>query len=114
MSKNIRKHRFQKPHFQNLWSFVSFYALDMIFSEYDRSFETTVFSEQCGCKLRTSHGLPCAHEQALYTCQGIPIPLDAIDVFWKKLDFSPCVPAQDEDIQCDNEVQMFRENFNKQ
>ena len=34
--------------------------------------------------------------------------------FGKKLDFSPCVPAQDEDIQCDNEVLMFRENFNKQ
>ena len=114
MSRNIRKRRLEKPHFQNLWGFVSFYALDMIFNEYERSFETSVFSEQCGCKLRTSHGLPCAHEQALYTCQGIPIPLDAIDVFWKKLDFSPSVSAQYDDIQCDDEAQMFREHFNKQ
>ena len=56
--------------------------------------------------------MPCAHEQALYTCQGVPIPLDAVDVFCKKLDFSQCVSAQDDEIQC--EIHMFRENFNKQ
>ena len=59
----------------------------MISNEYDRSFETSIFSEKYDCKLRTSCGLPCEHEQTLYTCQDVPIPLDAIDVFWKKIDF---------------------------
>ncbi|KAJ9542274.1 hypothetical protein OSB04_028780 [Centaurea solstitialis] len=109
MSRNIRKHLFKDDQFNILRGFVSFNALDMIFNENKR-----IFAEQCGCKLRTSHGLPCAHELALYRCQHVPIPLDAIDIFWKKLDFSPCVSAHDGDIQCDDEVQMFTENFNKQ
>jgi alpha-glucosidase len=39
----------------------------------------------CGCTLRTSYGLPCAYELGRYTLGGIPIPIDAVHVHWRKL-----------------------------
>ena len=51
-------------------------------------------SYKCGCRLRTSYRLPCAHEQAIYLNDGRPIPIDSIDKFWRKLDLSPCVSSR--------------------
>ncbi|KAI5400827.1 hypothetical protein KIW84_065620 [Lathyrus oleraceus] len=39
----------------------------------------------CGCTLRTSYGLPCACELGRYILGGIPIPIDAVHVHWRKL-----------------------------
>ncbi|KAI5401505.1 hypothetical protein KIW84_066106 [Lathyrus oleraceus] len=39
----------------------------------------------CGCTLRTSYGLPCACELGRYRLDGIPIPIDAVHVHWRKL-----------------------------
>ncbi|XP_020255315.1 uncharacterized protein LOC109832304 [Asparagus officinalis] len=40
----------------------------------------------CGCYLRRTHGLPCAHELQYYIINGYSIPLDQIHDYWKKLD----------------------------
>ena len=61
-----------------------------------------------------SYGLPCAHEQTIYLNDGRPIPTDSIDKFWRKLDLSPCVSLQDDDIDCDVELQVFTEQFKQQ
>ncbi|XP_016694312.2 uncharacterized protein [Gossypium hirsutum] len=45
---------------------------------------------------------------------GECIPLDSIDVFWRKLDLSPSTSVENEDICCDGELEMFKENFTKQ
>ncbi|MFQ6631241.1 hypothetical protein Gotur_008631 [Gossypium turneri] len=45
---------------------------------------------------------------------GECIPLDSIDVFWRKLDLPPSTSMENEDICCDGELEMFKENFTKQ
>lgn len=45
--------------------------------------------EKCGCQLRTSCGLPCAHELAEMDTNSIPIDLLDIHEFWKTLDIEP-------------------------
>lgn len=42
------------------------------------------------------------------------VPLDSIDIFWRKLDISPSTSLQNDDVSCDNELQLFKENFDKQ
>ncbi|KAK5793447.1 hypothetical protein PVK06_034593 [Gossypium arboreum] len=42
------------------------------------------------------------------------IPLDSIDVFWRKLNLSPSTFVENEDICYDGELEMFKENFTKQ
>ena len=76
----IARHRCVHPIFRYLVGNVSIYALEIIFKE----FEQIKFLEICGCQLRTSHGLPCAHEQAVYLKNENPIPLYSIHNFWKK------------------------------
>lgn len=40
----------------------------------------------CGCAIRRTHQLPCAHEIAEYRERGVPIPLDVVHSHWRKLD----------------------------
>ncbi|CAI9272708.1 unnamed protein product [Lactuca saligna] len=42
------------------------------------------------------------------------IPLDSIDIFWRKLDISDTTSVVDDDINCDDVVDKFKENFKKQ
>ncbi|KAJ9543670.1 hypothetical protein OSB04_023377 [Centaurea solstitialis] len=53
-------------------------------------------------------------ENVLLKYPGQSIPLESIDGFWRKLDLSPCISVEDDDICCDDDVQMFTENFKKQ
>ena len=93
--------------------FVSSHALDIIFKEFERSKAVGIFSENCRCQLRTSYGLPCAHEQAIYFNKGHPIPLDSVDKFWRKLELSPCISLEDDDFDCEVELRVFNDQFKK-
>ncbi|KAJ9566993.1 hypothetical protein OSB04_002959 [Centaurea solstitialis] len=90
------------------------HALDIIFKEYERAKVVGSLAENCGCQLRTSHGLPCAHEQSMYLNKHQPIPLDSLDLFWRKLDLSPCISMKDDDIGCEAELEMLNAQFKKQ
>ncbi|GJU60934.1 hypothetical protein Tco_1238700 [Tanacetum coccineum] len=59
-------------------------------------------------------GLPCACELLAYLNSGDVIPLDSVDIFWRTLDVSWSTPLEHEDIQCDDELHIFKETFNKQ
>ncbi|KAJ9563169.1 hypothetical protein OSB04_008329 [Centaurea solstitialis] len=113
-SKIVFRHRFKDLHFDELRGFVSSHALDIIFKEYDRAKVVGSLAENCGCQLRTSHGLPCAHEQSMYLHKRQPIPLDSLDLFWRKLDLSPCISMKDDDIGCEAELEMLNAQFKKQ
>ncbi|KAJ9565565.1 hypothetical protein OSB04_001531 [Centaurea solstitialis] len=113
-SKTVVKHRYDKPQFCQLHGFVSLHALELIFKEFKRSKDHGLVSGNCRCQMRTCYGLPCAHEHAYYFNAGQSIPLESIDGFWRKLDLSPCISVEDDDICCDDDVQMFTENFKKQ
>ncbi|XP_038693779.1 uncharacterized protein LOC119991505 [Tripterygium wilfordii] len=97
--------------FQELRGFVSIDALNLIWVEFERSKVLGEDIYSCGCKLRTSYGLPCAHKLAMYMNEGHPIPLACIDKFWKKLDLLSCVSLEDDDIDCNVKLQMFQEQF---
>ena len=86
---------------QNLIGRVSFHALEKIFKE----FEQINSIEMCGCQMRTSYGLPCAHEQTMYLRNRNPLPLDSVHIFWKKFDLHPYIFLEDDDVDIDVEVQ---------
>nr|GEU73718.1 hypothetical protein [Tanacetum cinerariifolium] len=58
---------------------------------------------------------PPSHESARgYRGCGECIPLESVDIFWRTLDVSWLKPFENEDIQCEDELHIFNENFNKQ
>ncbi|KAB2057262.1 hypothetical protein ES319_A11G157100v1 [Gossypium barbadense] len=110
----ILKHRHNLPCFRLLRGFVALEALDILEGELQRSSKHQLDSSNCGCKLRHSCGLPCVCMLSVYLNSGECIPLDSIDIFWRKLDLSPSTSVKNEDICCDSELEMFKENFTKQ
>ncbi|GJY04913.1 FAR-RED impaired response 1-like protein [Tanacetum coccineum] len=109
--KIVIRHRYNVPFFTNLNKHISLHILDILFEEYTRCVDGLV-SEICECQLRTSYGLPCSHEQLVYMNKGYPIPLEAIDRFWRKLNLSPCASLGDDDLGCQVKVEV--ENFNSE
>ncbi|KAH1130621.1 hypothetical protein J1N35_001999 [Gossypium stocksii] len=82
--------------------FVALEALDILEGELQRSSRHQLDSSNCGCKLRHSCGLPCTCMLSVYLNSGGEcIPLDSIDVFWRKLDLSLATSMENEDICCD-------------
>nr|KAJ0224896.1 hypothetical protein LSAT_V11C100044820 [Lactuca sativa] len=100
--------------FQLLRGHVSNEALDIILGEIQRLGDLMLDSSNCGCKLRNSCGLPCACMISFYSISGENIPLNSIYIFWRKLDISDTTPVADDDINYDDVVNKFKENFNKQ
>ncbi|GKB92835.1 hypothetical protein Tco_0965107 [Tanacetum coccineum] len=88
---------------------TAIHSIDILFEEYTLCVDG-LGSEICECQLRTSYGLPCSHEQLVYMNKGYPIPLEAIDRFWRKLNLSPCASLGDDDL--DSQVKVEVENFN--
>ncbi|KAL1070883.1 hypothetical protein V6Z11_D11G053900 [Gossypium hirsutum] len=109
----VLKHRHNLPCFRLLRGFVALEALDILEGELQRSNRHQLDSSNCGCKLRHSCGLPYACMLSVYL-NSVCILLDSIDVFWRKLDLSPSTSVENEDICCDGELEMFKENFTKQ
>ncbi|XP_023754932.2 protein FAR1-RELATED SEQUENCE 5-like [Lactuca sativa] len=93
-----------------LRGFVSNEALDIIVGELQRLNASKLDSSNCGCKLHTSCGLPCACMLSVYLNSGEEIPLDLIDIFWRKLSISDTKPEKKGDICCDDDVEKYKEN----
>ena len=68
----------------------------------------------CGCQMRTSYGLPCAHEKTMYLRNENPLPLDLVHIFWKKFDLHPYICLEDDDVDIDVEVQTSNTRSQKQ
>ncbi|XP_038717226.1 uncharacterized protein LOC120010507 [Tripterygium wilfordii] len=113
-SRTIVQHRFNIQHLRDLCGFVSIEALNLMLIEFERLKDVEQIAYKCGCHLRRSYGLPCAHEQIMYVSKGHTLPLDAIDRFWRKLDLLPCQMLEDDDIDCSADVQMFTKHFKQQ
>ncbi|MFQ6620297.1 hypothetical protein Gotur_001022, partial [Gossypium turneri] len=100
------KHRHNLPCFRLLWGFVALEALDILEGELQLLSRHQLDSSNCGCKLRHSCGLPCDCMLSVYLNSGGEcIPLDSIDVFWRKLDLSPSTSVENEDICCNGELE---------
>lgn len=88
--KSINIVEYNDPFYSKLRGFVSRNALSYIADHYDRvkTVGIDIDGSLCGCTIRITHGLPCACELAKYSRTWHPIPLQAIHVHWRTLNFS--------------------------
>nr|KAJ0186779.1 hypothetical protein LSAT_V11C900494370 [Lactuca sativa] len=108
----VSKHKHKFLCFDLLRGNVSLKALDMLVEELQQVHQFD--SSNCGCKLQNSCGLPCACMLSTYLNSAECIPLEPIDVFWRKLKISPSIPMENEDICGDGKFEMIKETYNKQ
>lgn len=91
---------------------ISIAAIDHILKEKKRAGYKTLDVDSCGCVLRHTHGLPCAHELIKYEEEGRAIPLSSIHSIWKKLSPTPDPPNRG-DLDSRPEFHLFFEHFNE-
>ncbi|KAH1229382.1 PKS-NRPS hybrid synthetase [Glycine max] len=84
-STHVVGHVFKKTLYKRLLGMVSRYALNEISVEFERVSHLKDNVSSCGCVLRTTLGLPCACELQRY--EGDSIPLDAVHMYWRRLNF---------------------------
>ncbi|CAH1415144.1 unnamed protein product [Lactuca virosa] len=110
----VRKREHDLPCFRLLWGSVSHEAFDKLVGELYWLSENQIDSSNCGCKLQHNCGLPCACMLSIYLNSGEYIPLDSIDIFWRKLDLSESSSVANEDIHCEDDLEMIKEKFYQQ
>lgn len=103
-SANVVHHKFKSPIFKELRGMVSIAALDKIHEAMECMGEGGVDPLLCGCVLRKTCGLPCAHEISEYVRLGKAIPVGSVDSFWRKLDMNPIVVG-DADVGVGNDFE---------
>ncbi|KAK7393758.1 hypothetical protein VNO78_22322 [Psophocarpus tetragonolobus] len=81
------EHMHSTPFYAKLVGYVSRSALSHITDEYDRVKIVGADKSVCGCTIRTTHGLPCACELFRYNTMCQQIPVEAIHLHWRKLNF---------------------------
>lgn len=109
-SLNSVKHEYRILILKELRGCVSREAMDLILAERQHVISTEVDAESCTCLLRSTHGLPCAHEVATYECDKHPIPLSSVHSFWKKLSGIPTLVGRSDLYSCP-EFQMFLKHY---
>ncbi|KAI3714343.1 hypothetical protein L1987_72940 [Smallanthus sonchifolius] len=91
--------------FDNLHGKVSHKALNLLEKEWYKLSHILKQNATCGCQLFSSCGLSCACRLASIEATGGRIPLDALDVFWRKLDLKPSF-VDDENVDVDKVQEM--------
>ncbi|XP_061998453.1 uncharacterized protein LOC133715810 isoform X2 [Rosa rugosa] len=101
--------------FKHLRGVVSTFALDKVLSQFKLATSIGIDDFHCGCVIRRTHGLPCAHEIAKYKRDCQPIPLDSLDPHWRKLHMSPSSdPINDNmDVNEFPELELLQQYFLK-
>ena len=84
-SLTIVQHQFKPAEFNHIQGFTSVTALNIILSELKRAISLGVDHSACGCIVRQTHDLPCAHEIAEYKRECQPIPLGELIFIGKNL-----------------------------
>ncbi|KAH1127990.1 hypothetical protein GYH30_016532 [Glycine max] len=85
-STHVVGHVLKKTIYKRLLGMVSRYALNEISVEFERVRYLKDNVSSCGCVLRTTLGLPCACKLQRYEVGSIP--LDAVHMYWRRLNFS--------------------------
>ncbi|XP_004300313.1 PREDICTED: uncharacterized protein LOC101306139 [Fragaria vesca subsp. vesca] len=78
------------PELKGLYGTVSRRALTLLREQTDVARRRDVDNgENCRCAIRSTHGLPCAHQIAKYRREGRPIPPECINSHWRTLQLKP-------------------------
>ncbi|GMP61920.1 hypothetical protein CsSME_00024205 [Camellia sinensis var. sinensis] len=91
---------------------ISITALDHVLAESKRANDVGIDASVCGCLVRQTHGLPCAHEIADYIRQGRPIPLDSINPHWRTLEVVQKLKNDKVELRCEPKFDMILKRFN--
>ncbi|XP_057496891.1 uncharacterized protein LOC130781651 isoform X1 [Actinidia eriantha] len=105
------QHNLKPIEFKELWGRISASALDMLLVEMKRASFVGCDAFACGCVIRRTYGLPCAHEIADYMRDGRSIPLYVIHAHWRKLDLVPTPKSST--IDCQPELDLIAQHFNE-
>ena len=103
-SLNVIQHGFKDTIYGRLRGYVSQTALMLIASELDRAIVVGTDEMLCGCDIRFTHGLPCAHELACHVRDGSPIQLQEIHLHWRKLSMTPGESMSRKELNLEDEV----------
>ncbi|XP_050386961.1 protein FAR1-RELATED SEQUENCE 11 isoform X1 [Argentina anserina] len=114
-SLTVVQHSSWPSEFKHLRGVVSTFALDKVLSQFKLGTSMNNDDLNCGCVIRCTHGLPCAHELAKYTRDCRPIPLESVDPHWRKLHMSPTSDLSNETIDVDEfpELELLQYFFSK-
>ncbi|XP_052171683.1 PKS-NRPS hybrid synthetase cheA-like [Diospyros lotus] len=80
------QHNFRSEIFRELRGIISRNAMNMVSKQTEMAQKIGVDKVACRCVIRSTHGLPCAHEIAELMMEGRPIPLSFVHPYWTKLD----------------------------
>ncbi|KAL5730924.1 [histone H3]-lysine(4) N-trimethyltransferase [Ranunculus cassubicifolius] len=109
-SLNSMKHDYRILTLKELKGCISREALDLILAERKLVSSKDLDTCSCTCVVRSTHGLPCAHDIAIYDHESCPIPLSSIHPFWKKLSGIPTLRDRG-DLDNYPEFQMFVKHY---
>ncbi|KAJ4715736.1 FAR1-related sequence [Melia azedarach] len=112
-SLKVVQDQFKTAEFEELQGFISTDALHMILRELKRAHSIGVDAHACGCIIRLTHGLPCAHEIAEFKRESQPIPLESIDSYWRMLDLVPISEKQKINSSCEPVFDLIAEHFDE-
>ncbi|KAK9090751.1 hypothetical protein Sjap_023928 [Stephania japonica] len=105
------QHGYMDGLYRRLRGYVSLKALKLIRNEVERGVNVGTDRSLCGCDLRTTCGLPCAHELNVHILAGSPIPLEDIHVYWQKLSMVPDASVNRTAYNLNDELQRVVSKF---
>ncbi|KAF9588083.1 hypothetical protein IFM89_007324 [Coptis chinensis] len=111
-SINSVKHEYRILTLKEVRGLISREAIDLILAERKGGALSALDSESCMCVIHCTHGLPCAHEIAVYDHDKCPIPLLAVHSFWKKLSGIPTL-SDHGDLDNHPEFHLFVKHYEK-
>ncbi|KAK9116658.1 hypothetical protein Sjap_015605 [Stephania japonica] len=111
VSLNVVQHGYMDGLYRRLRGYISLKALKLIRNEVERGVNVGTDRSLCGCDLRTTCGLPCAHELNVHILAGSPIPLEDIHVYWKKLSMVPDASVNRTAYNLNDELQRVVSKF---
>lgn len=106
-------HSFKPVEFREPRNNVSVTALERILVEMKHVGVVGVDSTACGCVLRCTHGLLCAHEITKYIRYGRSIPLELVHAHWHMLNMHPTSSFASHDLDATIDMKLFLQRFNQ-
>ncbi|XP_057806170.1 PKS-NRPS hybrid synthetase cheA-like [Salvia miltiorrhiza] len=111
-SLNVVEHNFKPTLFRDLRGLISRKALNEILDESKRANNVGVDITLCKCIIKSTHGLPCAHEIAECQRNLCPISISKIHPHWLKLNLEKSQPSCDLfEVSIDDEMKTIWSRF---
>ncbi|KAK9095285.1 hypothetical protein Scep_026754 [Stephania cephalantha] len=107
---NLVQHKYCE-FYRRLLGYVYQMALKLIRYELERGEDVGHDYTRCDCEIRTTHGLPCAHELNFYKFSGSPIPFDDIHVYWRKPSMIPENSVDRSEYNVNDEIEIVLQKF---